>query len=100
MPWDHYRGMTLEDLSAIYTYIKHIPGPMGAANDKLTQDPAVYCAMDADCNTAGGETCATASHECIGKTCADATDCGACQTCTSLKCAAPAAGAACLTSGI
>lgn len=99
MPWSHYRGMTLEDLSSIFTYLKHIPGPTGV-NDKMTQDPAVYCAMDADCNTAGGETCATASHECIGKTCAGDKDCGACQTCTALKCAAPAAGAACLTAGI
>lgn len=99
MPWQRYRNLTLDDLSAIYTYISMIPKRSGA-NDKATQEAAVYCAANSDCNTAAGETCNTATKECIGKSCVGDGDCAACQTCTATKCAAPAANSTCLTQGI
>ncbi len=70
------------------------------ANDKKIQGIARFCGKDADCNTAAGETCNVATKECVGKTCATKDDCDACQSCTATKCAAPAAGDACLTGGI
>jgi hypothetical protein len=99
MPWDHLRFMDLDDFEAVYAYLNNVPVRSGA-NDKLTQDAARYCTMDSDCNATAGETCATATHECIGATCTGPGDCGACQTCTAGHCAAPVTGAACLTSGL
>jgi hypothetical protein len=88
MPWMHYRNMSLRDLQGVYTYIRNV-----TAVNKKTQTYARYCEADGDCKT--GETCATASKECVGSTCAANTDCDACQTCTSTKCAAPTDMAAC-----
>lgn len=97
MPWNHYKGLVAEDVTAIYTYLSK-QAPITGTNDKATQDPAIYCTADTDCGT--GQTCNTATKECIGKACSKDSDCGACQTCTSSKCAAPAATSSCLTSGI
>jgi hypothetical protein len=97
MPWPHLKNLTLDDMESIYTFLTNVPQPTGA-NDKTTQPPARYCAMASDCLT--GETCNVATNECVGGACAGAGDCGACQTCTAGKCAAPAAASACLTGGI
>jgi hypothetical protein len=102
MPWQHFRNMTLDDLQAVFTYVK-AAGQVHArtaANDKLTQDPAYYCAANADCDGANGETCDTTKHECIGRNCTADHECPACDTCTANHCAAPAAGSTCLTAGI
>lgn len=99
MPAATYANMTLQDLEALYTYITNVPARTGA-NDKKIQGIARFCGKDGDCNTAAGETCNVATKECVGKTCATKDDCDACQSCTATKCAAPAAGDACLTSGI
>jgi hypothetical protein len=101
MPAAHYKDMTVADLTAIYTYMSVV-----AANDarpaKATQDPARYCAKDADCNVAGGETCHTATGECVGAACPNGDiDCGACQTCDgTAHCIAPDPASACLTGGL
>jgi hypothetical protein len=101
MPSDAFQNMTLEDLAAIWTYLKTIPPIQSTgtdAADKQTQGTALYCAQSSDCAT--GQTCNTASNECIGAVCVSDSDCGACQTCTSNACAAPSASDACLTSGL
>jgi hypothetical protein len=97
MPWQDFRTMTLDDLEALYTYLKSIP-PMTGAADKVTPGYARYCASPTDCNP--GESCT--ANECAGATCAAASpySCGACQTCTATTCAAPAATDACPTQGI
>lgn len=100
MPASRYRNMVLEDLAAIYTYLRHVPSRTGA-NDKATQEATVSCAVNADCDTAAGETCDATAKECVGKACADDSECTVCQTCTgSNVCAAPAAASTCLTMGI
>lgn len=91
--------LTDDDLRAVYTYFTGQVARDGAA-DKDTQPPARWCAQNTDCTTAAGETCNTATKECVGGSCTKASDCGACQTCTSGRCAAPAATSACLTSGM
>jgi hypothetical protein len=88
-----------DDLKGIFTYLK-TQAPISGAADKHTQDPAHYCTADAACNTAAGETCNTATSECIGASCTGDADCGACQTCTSNHCAAPAPNSACMLGGI
>jgi len=101
MPWDVFQHMTLSDLAAIWTYLKTIPPIVSTtadAADKETQGAAAYCTKNSDCGT--GQTCNTATNECIGATCATDFDCGACQKCTSNACAAPAASDACLANGI
>lgn len=100
MPWAIYKNMELGDLEALYTYLKTIPPRLGAS-DKATQDYARYCAATADC--AAGETCNTATGECIGAPCTApsvAADCAACQVCTAAKCAPPPAASACVAQGI
>ena len=97
MPWPAYRNMVHDDLEAIYTYLTKVPARTGA-NDKATQPVARYCASSGDCRT--GETCATATNECVGGSCSSDADCGACQTCTTGACAAPASDSPCLTSGL
>jgi hypothetical protein len=99
MPWQTFKNMVKEDVIAIFAYLK-TQKPIEGTTDKATQGPAVYCTATPDCDTTAGETCNTATKECIGRTCAKDADCGACQTCTSLKCAAPAAASTCLTAGI
>jgi hypothetical protein len=100
MPWAIYKNMELGDLEALYTYLKTIPPRVGAA-DKSTQRYARYCATAADC--AAGETCNTATSECIGAPCTVpnvSADCAACQVCTAAKCAPPATGSTCVAQGI
>jgi hypothetical protein len=99
MPWTHFRNMTLHDLESLYTYLRYLPARTGM-NDKMTQPAARYCTVNTDCNTANGETCAMAIHECLGGACSSNADCGACQDCTGGYCAAPAAGSMCLASGL
>lgn len=97
MPWQAYGQMTLDDLTAVYTYVMSVPRRTGA-NDKVTQDPARYCDANVPCEA--GETCEPTTHECVGGACSGDGDCGACQTCTAGACAAPASGSPCLTQGI
>ncbi len=84
-----------DDLADLYAYLKLAPVTTGAA-DQPHQDYARFCAADADCAT--GETCATATSECVGGACASDLDCGACQTCEGGTCRAPAADSACVAS--
>ncbi len=97
MPFTSFKNMVEEDVQSIHTYLRN-QARISGANDKITQDPARYCAADGDCK--GGETCNTATNECIGGACTTDADCGACQTCTASKCKAPVAGSSCLTGGI
>jgi hypothetical protein len=102
MPWYIFRQMNLDDLEAIYTYMRWLAvnSPTTGAGDKATQSAARYCTANSGCVTAAGETCNMATNECIGRTCAVDSDCDACQTCTTTKCAAPAASSACVANGI
>jgi hypothetical protein len=93
------RNAAGDDLKAIFTYLKN-QVPRSGAGDKKTQEPARFCATNANCNAAAGETCNTATNECVGATCTVDADCGSCQTCSSSKCAAPAASSACIAGGI
>lgn len=99
MPWKTFRNMVPEDQEAIYTYILNVPRRTGA-NDKETTFNVEWCAKTPDCTWNAGETCSTLTNECIGQTCAADPDCYACQTCVSLKCAAPAMSSSCLANGI
>jgi hypothetical protein len=98
--------LTDEDQVAIYTYMKTMSAnePQTGAADKLIQRPARYCTtatQAADCKS--GETChedMNIGNECVGGSCQTDQDCGACQTCTSLHCAAPADNSTCVSSGI
>jgi mono/diheme cytochrome c family protein len=101
MPWPHLRNMTLDDMEAVYTYLKTIAleAPFTGSADKPTQPAARYCASSTTCLT--GETCNTATNECVGGACTSDRDCGACQTCgSSSTCVAPDAASACLTAGL
>jgi hypothetical protein len=104
MPWQHFRNMTLDDLQAVYTYIKSVQQvlPRGTANDKATQPAAYYCAANSDCDAANAETCNTTAHECVGGNCVVDADCPACDLCnvSTGHCTAPAASSTCLTGGI
>jgi hypothetical protein len=100
MPWAHFRNMGVDDLEALYTYLRWLavnaPASTGDAGsaDLPTQDAARYCTADSNCNT--GETCNTATNECIGRACSVDSDCDTCQTCTSSACAAPSATSPCV----
>jgi hypothetical protein len=83
------------DLRAVYGYLTATPATTGPS-DALRQPAARWCAADRDCAT--GETCATATGECVGGACAGDADCGACQTCGAGACQAPAADSACVAS--
>lgn len=99
-PMPDYKNLIDDDMIAIYTYLTAIPRRTGTG-DKATQDYARYCAMDSDCNMAGGETCNLTTKECVGKACTVDGDCDACQTCGPLMtCLAPLATSMCLTNGI
>ncbi|MFL5344571.1 MAG: cytochrome C [Hyalangium sp.] len=80
------KNATDDDLKAIFSYIKN-QTPISGAGDKLTQQPARFCAADTDCNS--GESCNVPTNECVGATCSADPDCGACQTCSAGHCAAP-----------
>ncbi len=84
-----------EDLRAVYAYVKTMPSTAGAT-DVERQPYARWCAAASDCMA--GETCAAATHECVGGACTSDVDCGACQTCSAGACAAPAPTDACVTS--
>jgi len=101
MPWQHFRNMTLDDLQAVFTYIKAVGQvhPRTGTSDKHTQDAAYYCTQNSDCH-GSSETCDTTKHECIGRDCTADFDCPACDTCTANHCAAPAATSTCLTQGL
>lgn len=102
-PMPDYKNLVEDDMVALYTYLTSVPRRTGA-NDKAVQQYARYCTSDANCNTAANEKCALAgampTNECIGKACTVDSDCDACQTCMGLACAAPASGAACLSTGL
>jgi hypothetical protein len=102
MPFDHLRRMTLYDLESVYVYVKSLASssPRLGGNDKLTQMAARFCTMDKDCNTAGGESCSSATNECIGTACIADNMCGACQSCVRGRCGAPATTSLCLTQGL
>jgi hypothetical protein len=102
MPYDHFRNMTEDDLVALYTYLsveataepRVDVGP--TINDKVTQGPAIWCDSTHACPTLPtGYTChmdATLGNECVGNSCQDDSECGACQHCTGTTtktCTAP-----------
>jgi hypothetical protein len=101
MPYDHFRNMTEGDLSAVFTYVSTLAAleprtDVGATiNDKLTQGAAIYCDATHACPSGAGFTChmdATVGNECVGNTCTDDGECGACQHCTGTTtktCTAP-----------
>lgn len=101
MPWTAFRNMTVHDLEAVYTYI-HVLQQSRQVAGKVTQDPVAYCAQNGDCAT--GQTCNTATSECVGQSCTINTDCPACQTCGANQqlttCAAPQASSSCVLHGI
>jgi hypothetical protein len=108
MPYRTFRNLTLGDLEAIYTYMHHVATTAsftGAGVDHVTLPAARYCAANADC-TGLNETCDTTAKECVGRTCATASDCDVCQKCSGTsKCAAftAAEGAqlgACIVTGL
>jgi hypothetical protein len=96
MPWTEFRNMGVDDLEAVYTYLRWIAqnAPITGAPDVLTQPAARYCAAAANCLP--GETCDMTNHECYGGSCSGDGDCGVCQTCTGNVCALPAATSMCL----
>ncbi len=95
MPWTEFRNMGVDDLEAVYTYLRYVAtnAPMGTG-DQDAQLAARYCTAANNCNA--GETCNTATNECVGAPCTVDGDCDTCQTCTSGACAAPAANSACV----
>ena len=54
-------------------------------NDKATQDPEYFCTADANCDMIAGETCNTATHECVGCGCNVDGDCPVCQNCDTIN---------------
>lgn len=96
MPWTEFRNMGLDDLEAIYTYLRYIAvnAPTTGASDTNAQLAARYCTTASNCYA--GETCNVATNECVGASCGDDSDCDTCQTCTAGVCAAPAADSTCV----
>jgi hypothetical protein len=99
MPWQTFRNMTIDDLEAVYFYVRYIAqngGPTITA-DKATQSAARYCTADTDCISALSEKCNMTNKECQGKSCTGDSECDACQTCNGIvgdggtgTCTAPA----------
>jgi hypothetical protein len=105
MPWAHFKNMTSGDLQAVYTYVRAVAqdANITGANDKRTQDAAVYCTQNSDCTAGGaGTTCNVASNECVGNACTVDADCAACQACAGAgsTCAPANVSGACVTSGL
>ncbi len=107
MPAAHFRGLSLGELTDIYTYMKILAEDYDhtGQTDKETQGQARYCTGNADCQP--GETCSVdgsadkaVNSQCVGKGCKVDSDCAACQKCTASTCQAPAASDACLTTGL
>ena len=112
MPWLIFRWMSDDDIEALYAYIRAVPAisnvvpddnkagltlnvpSISGSYDVERQNYARFCASNTDCNT--GESCASATSECVGKACSVDSDCDACQTCTASACAAPLPDSACL----
>jgi hypothetical protein len=90
---NHLRNLLDDDLQALYAYAKTLPATTGPT-DVERQPYARWCATASDCRS--GETCSSATNECIGGACATDVDCGACQTCGGGTCQAPAADSACV----
>jgi hypothetical protein len=116
MPADHFRNMTSQDLTDVYTYLHVLAKDYAIIAgstllDKKPQAQARYCTaatQATDC-IGSGETCAEAAlpvgNQCVGKGCTDtvnSSDCDACQVCSSStnKCTAPAVSSACLAIGL
>jgi cytochrome c553 len=82
-----------QDLASVWAYMTALPATTGPS-DLPHQPYARLCAADGDC--AGGETCALATGECVGRACLADVDCDSCQTCSGGACQAPAADSVCL----
>jgi hypothetical protein len=108
-----FKKLVAEDIHALWTYLSN-QIPVTGANDKSTQDAAVYCAAT-DASASGvcptGSTCDLTTNTCVPGSCSSAADCSVCQTCTagvadaSGTCAEPAATAdgganVCVANGI
>jgi hypothetical protein len=95
MPWTEFRHMAVDDLEAIYTYLRYIAQNAPALTpDVETQSAARYCTTASNCNA--GESCNTATNECVGRSCSVDSDCDTCQTCTGGSCTAPDASSMCV----
>ncbi|MCB9653614.1 MAG: collagen-like protein [Deltaproteobacteria bacterium] len=89
MPWPFFQNMLLDDLTAIYVYLTHMPQVAGD-NDKAIQAPASYCTSIAEAESEcpiDGQTCSVATAECTGNVCVTDLDCAVCQTCDEGVCA-------------
>lgn len=96
MPTQYYKNMVQSDLEAIFTYMTRVARTTN--NDNRTQVTARYCDDDSQC-TFDGEHCDTDANECVGTSCTGtgyALECGACQSCVSGACTAPAPDDMCL----
>ncbi|MBK8011917.1 MAG: cytochrome C [Deltaproteobacteria bacterium] len=103
MPWPFFQNMLLDDLTAIYVYLTHMPKVAGD-NDKAIQAPAFYCrstgGAESECPIEG-QTCSVATAECTGNVCLTDVDCAVCQTCDEGVCVVMTADvlASCLSAG-
>jgi hypothetical protein len=95
MPWTEFRNMGVDDLEAIYTYMRYVAvnAPTVGASDQDAQLAARYCTAASNCNA--GETCNMATNECVGGPCTIDADCDTCQTCNTGVCTAPTANSMC-----
>jgi hypothetical protein len=94
MPWTEFRHMGVDDLEALYTYLRWVAqnAPVTGAADVIQQSVARYCTSASMC--APGETCNMGTSECVGRPCTTITttpspECDTCQTCTGNVCTAP-----------
>lgn len=96
MPWTEFRNMGVDNLEAIYTYLRYVAqnAPTTGASDTDAQLAARYCTAASNCNP--GETCNAATNECVGGPCTDDSDCDTCQTCNTGVCTAPTASSMCV----
>jgi hypothetical protein len=95
MPWTEFRHMGVDDLEALYTYLRYSAQNAPAfTTDVVTQSAARYCTASSGCKA--GETCNTATNECVGRACSVDSDCDTCQTCASGSCAAPNSSSMCV----
>jgi hypothetical protein len=106
MPWTEFRHMGVDDLEALYTYLRWLGQNGNITGDLPAQLPARYCSAAAMCNA--GETCNMATNECVGRPCVTNTtspdggaatpspECDTCQSCTANVCTAPAATDPCV----
>jgi hypothetical protein len=86
MPWTAFKNLTLNDLEAIYTYMRTVAKSYSGATDKQIPDPAIYCDPSTPCPGTAHCSSTTAAGECLNQSCAQATviqDCAVCQTCSA-----------------